>query len=160
MTIQVTVEPATPTLEFLARVRADVEAPQLLGQTLVGERRIVPIAGGEIAGPQLRGRILPGGADWQVVCADGTALLEARYTVRTDDGALVYVRNLGIRHGPPEVLERIQRGEAVDPAEYYFRSTPRFEAGDARYAWLNRIVAVGSGARLANEVHLDIFVVK
>ena len=160
MTIQVTVEPATPTLEFLARVRADVEAPQLLGQTLVGERRIVPIAGGEIAGPQLRGRILPGGADWQVVYADGTAQLEARYTVRTDDGALVYVRNLGIRHGPPEVLERIQRGEAVDPAEYYFRSTPRFEAGDARYAWLNRIVAVGSGARLANEVHLDIFVVK
>ena len=154
-----TVQPATPTLEFLARVRADIEAPQLLGQTLVGERRIVPIVGGEIAGPQLRGQILPGGADWQVVCADGTALLEARYTVLTDDGALVYVRNLGLRHGPPEVMERIQRGEAVDPAEYYFRSTPRFEAGDARYAWLNRILAVGSGARLANEVHLDIYAV-
>ena len=155
-----TVQPATPTLEFLARVRADVEAPQLLGQTLVGERRVVPIVGGEIAGPQLRGQILPGGADWQVVCADGTALLEARYTVLTDDGALVYVRNLGLRHGPPEVMERIQQGEAVDPAEYYFRSTPRFEAGDTRYAWLNRILAVGSGARLANEVHLDIYAVK
>ena len=86
-------------------------------------------------------------------------MLEARYTVRTDDGALVYVRNLGLRHGPAEVMERIQRGEAVDPAEYYFRSTPRFEAGDARYAWLNRILAVGSGARLANEVHLDIYAV-
>lgn len=155
-----TVQPATPTLEFLARVRADVETPQVLGQTLAGERRIVPIAGGEIEGPHLRGEILPGGADWQVVCADGTALLEARYTVRTDDGALVYVRNLGLRHGPPAVLERIQRGEAVDPAEYYFRSTPRFEAGDARYAWLNRILAVGSGARLANEVHLDIYAVR
>ena len=155
-----TVQPATPTLEFLARVRADVEAPQLLGQTLVGERRVVPIAGGEIAGPQLRGEILPGGADWQVVCADGTALLEARYTVLTDDGALVYIRNLGIRHAAPAVLERIQRGEAVDPAEYYFRSTPRFEAGDARYAWLNRILAVGSGARLANEVHLDVYAVR
>ena len=155
-----TVRPATPTLEFLARVRADVETPQVLGQTLVGERRVVPIAGGEIDGPHLRGEILPGGADWQVVCADGTALLEARYTVRTDDGALVYVRNLGLRHGPPEVLERIQRGEAVDPAEYYFRSTPRFEAGDARYAWLNRILAVGSGARLADEVHLDIYAVR
>ena len=154
------IQPATPTLKFLARVRADVEAPQLLGQTLVGERRIVPIVAGEIAGPQLRGQILPGGADWQVVCADGTALLEARYTVLTDDGALVYVRNLGVRHGPPEVLERIQRGDAVDPAEYYFRSTPRFEAGDARYAWLNRIVAVGSGARLANEVHLDIYEIR
>ena len=148
-----TVRPATPTLEFLARVRADVEAPQLLGQTLVGERRVVPIVGGEMTGPQLRGQILPGGADWQVVLADGTALLEARYTVLTDDGALVYVRNLGVRHGPPEVLERIQRGDAVDAAEYYFRSTPRFEAGDARYAWLNRILAVGSGARLAGEVN-------
>jgi hypothetical protein len=156
----VTVQPATPTLEFLARVRADVETPQVLGQTLAGERRIVPIAGGEIEGPHLRGEILPGGADWQVVCADGTALLEARYTVRTDDGALVYIRNLGLRHGPPAVMERIQGGEAVDPAEYYFRSTPRFEAGDARYAWLNRILAVGSGARLANEVHLDIYAVR
>ena len=155
-----TVQPATPTLEFLARVRADVGAPQLLGQTLVGERRVVPIVAGEIAGPQLRGQILPGGADWQVVCADGTALLEARYTVLTDDGALVYVRNLGLRHGPTDVLERVQRGEAVDPAEYYFRSTPRFEAGDTRYAWLNRILAVGSGARLASEVHLDIYAVR
>ena len=152
--------PVAPALEFLARVRADVEAPQLLGPTLFGERRVVPIAGGEIAGPELRGQILPGGADWQVVCADGTALLEARYTVLTDDGALVYVRNLGIRCGPPEVLERIQRGDVVDPAEYYFRSTPRFEAGDARYAWLNRILAVGSGARLANEVQLDIYAVR
>jgi hypothetical protein len=153
------VQPAAPVLEFLARVRADVAEPQLLGATLQGERRIVPILSGEIAGERLRGEILPGGADWQVVCADGTALLEARYTVLTDDGALVYVRNLGIRHGPPEVLERIQQGEAVDPAEYYFRSTPRFEAGDRRYAWLNRIVAVGSGARLANEVLLDVYAV-
>ena len=155
-----TVRPATPTLEFLARVRADVEAPQLLGQTLAGERRIVPIGGGEIEGPELRGRILPGGADWQVVGTDGTALLEARYTVLTHDGALVYVRNLGLRHGPADVLERIRAGEAVDPADYYFRSTPRFEAGDTRYAWLNRILAVGSGARLANEVHLDIYAVR
>jgi hypothetical protein len=132
----------------------------VLGRTLLGERRIVPIAGGEVEGPRLHGRILSGGSDWQLVGPDGTALLEARYTVETYDGALVYVRNLGIRHGPPEVLERIQRGgEAVDPAEYYFRSTPRFESGDERYAWLNRIVAVGSGARLANEVLLDVYVV-
>jgi hypothetical protein len=154
------VHPVAPTLQFLARVRADVEVPQLLGETLLGERRIVPIAGGEIEGPELRGRILPGGADWQVVSSDRTALLEARYTVQTDDGALVYVRNIGIRHGPPEVLERLQRGEPVDPADYYFRSTPRFESSHPRYAWLNRIVAVGSGARLANEVRLDIYAVR
>jgi hypothetical protein len=138
----VTVRPVTPTLEFLAHVRAGVEPPQLLGRTLLGERRIVPITGGEIEGPQLRGTILPGGADWQVVGDDGTALLEARYTVRTDDGALVYVRNLGLRHGAPEVMARVQYGEAVDPAEYYFRSTPRFEAGDARYAWLTMPASV------------------
>jgi len=156
----VSVRPATPTLEFLAHVRADVNQPEVVGPTLLGERRVVPIAGGEVDGPELRGTILPGGADWQVVGADGTALLEARYTVRTDDGALVYVRNLGLRHGAPEVLERIQHGEAVDPAEYYFRSTPRFEAGDRRYAWLNRILAVGSGARLADEVHLDIYAIR
>jgi hypothetical protein len=142
------------------RVRADVEAPQVLGLTPFGERRIVPISGGEVDGPQLRGRILPGGADWQLVSGDGTATLEARYTVETDDGALVYVRNLGVRHGPAEVLERVRRGEAVDPAEYYFRSTPRFEAADPRYAWLNSIVAVASGARLANEVLLDVYAVR
>jgi hypothetical protein len=154
------VRPAAPALELLARVRAEVEAPQVVGPTPLGERRVVPILRGEIEGPQLRGKILPGGADWQVICADGTALLEARYTVRTDDGALIYVRNLGIRHGPPEVMERIQQGEAVDPGEYYFRSVPRFEAGDPRYAWLNRLVAIGSGARLAAEVQLDVYAVR
>jgi hypothetical protein len=156
----VSVEPVAPTLELLARVRANIAAPQVVGATLLGERRVVPIIGGEIAGPQLRGRILPGGADWQLVAADGTARLEARYTVETEDGALVYVRNLGLRHGPPDVLDRIQRGEAVDPAEYYFRSTPSFESGDERYVWLNRIVAVGSGARLARQVKLDIYAVR
>ena len=154
------VEPTAPTLELLARVRADVESPQLLGQTLLGERRIVRILGGEVEGPRLRGKVLPGGADWQLVAGDGTASLEARYTIETHDGALVYVRNLALRHGPPDVLERIQRGEPVDPAEYYFRSTPRFECGDPRYAWLNRIVAVASGARLADEVLLDVYAVR
>lgn len=141
-------------------MRAEVAVPQLLGVTLAGERRIVPILGGVVEGPALSGRILPGGADWQLVSADGVATLEARYTVETDDGALVYVRNLGVRHGPPEVLERIQRGDAVDPAEYYFRSTPRFESGDPRYAWLNRLLAIGSGARLASEVILDVYAVR
>ena len=154
-----TVEPAAPALELLARVRVDVDTPQSVGRTLVGDRRIVGILGGEVDGPQLRGRVLPGGADWQLV-NNAASLLEARYTVETDDGALVYVRNFGIRHGPPAVLERIQRGDPVDPAEYYFRSTPRFECGDPRYDWLNRIVAVGSGARLANEVLLDVYVVR
>jgi hypothetical protein len=155
-----TVEPASPSLELLARVRADVDEPYEVGPAVLGTRRVVRILGGEVSGPRLSGRVLPGGADFQVVGADGTALLEARYVVETDDGALVYVRNVAIRHGPPEVLARIQRGEEVDPAEYYFRSTPRFESGDPRYAWLNRTVAVASGARLAASVLLDLYAVR
>ena len=154
------IEPAAATLDFVARVRADVEPPRVIGETQLGERRIVPIAGGEVSGPQIEGRILPGGADWQIVRPDGTAWLEARYTVETDDGALIYVRNLGLRHGPPEVLERLRRGEPVDPSDYYFRSTPRFESSHPRYEWLNLIVAVASGARLADEVLLDVYAVR
>src|SRR5687767_2822475 len=82
------------------------------------------------------------------------ALLEARYTLRTDDGALIYVRNTGLRHGPPEALAAIARGEQVDPSRYYFRALPSFETGAPKYAWLNRLIAVCSGARAKEEVFL------
>ncbi len=101
--------------------------------------------------------MLAGGADWQVVRADGVADLDARYTLETADGALIYVRNRGYRHGPREVLERLSAGENVDPALYYMRTTPLFETGDERYAWLNRIVAVASGARRPAAVELEVF---
>jgi hypothetical protein len=126
----------------------------------VGNRRIIAIEGGTVEGERLSGEIVPGGADWQIVLEDGTALLEARYTVRTKDGALIHVRNAGIRRGPREVLARIASGEAVDPREYYFRSTPVFETGDSRYAWLNGIVAVCSAVRLKDEVILDFYAVE
>ncbi len=108
-------------------------------------------------GQRLRGEIIPGGADWQIVVADGTALLEARYTIRTEDGALVYVKNIGVRHGPPEVLAAIARGDEVDPAKYYFRAVPTFETGDKRYDWLNRLIAVCSGVRTRTAVLLDFY---
>ena len=108
----------------------------------------------------MRGEIVPGGADWQIVTPDGTALLEARYTLKTDDGALIYVRNTGVRHGPPEVLAAIARGEQVDPIKYYFRATPTFETGDQNYEWLNRILCVCSGVRTKEEVLLDFYEVK
>jgi hypothetical protein len=127
---------------------------------LTGERRIIPIIGGRFEGLRMRGEILPGGADWQTVAADGTAILEARYTMRTDDNALIYVRNTGLRHGPPAVLAAIARGEQVDPSKYYFRATPTFETGDKKYAWLNRIIAVCSGVRTKEEVLLDFYEVK
>lgn len=91
--------------------------------------------------------------------ADGGATLEARYAVRTADGALIYVRNVGVRTGPPEVLARLGRGEPVDPATYYFRTTPRFETGAPRYAWLNHLVAVASAVRRPEAVILDFYAV-
>src|SRR5687767_8301336 len=106
--------------------------PQELGDTPLGRRRIIGIRGGHFSGARLSGRVLAGGADWQVIRTDGVADLEARYTLQTADGALIYVENRGYRHGPKEILERLAAGEPVDPARYYMRTTPRFETGDAR----------------------------
>ena len=147
-------------LEPLCHVAVKIGAPQMIGAVLTGERRIIPITGGRFEGAKMRGEILSGGADWQIVAADGTAILEARYTLRTDDGALIYVRNNGFRHGPPEVLAAIARGEQVDPGKYYFRASPTFETGDKKYAWLNRIISVCSGVRTKEEVLLDFYEVK
>lgn len=152
--------PTTPQLEILCHLAVKLAPPQLIGNVLTGERRIIPIIGGRFEGPKLHGEIIPGGADWQIVTADGTALLEARYTLRTDDGALLYVRNIGVRHGPPEVLAAIARGEQVDPAKYYFRAIPTFETGAIKYAWLNRLVTISSGVRTKEEVLLDFYEVK
>jgi hypothetical protein len=147
-------------LQPLFRAEITLGPPQELGETPHGRRRIIPITGGRISGERLSGRVLPGGADWQVVRADGAAELDARYTIETTDGALVYVANRGVRHGPPEVLRKLAAGEPVDPALYYMRTTPWFETGDARYAWLNRIVCVATGARRAAAVELEVFEVK
>lgn len=152
-------EPVTPRLEPLCRATVEIAAPLVVGDTPLGLRRVIPITGGRVEGPRLSGEVLPGGADWQIVRRDGGAMLEARYTVRTADGALVYVRNIGVRCGAPEVLARLARGEPVDPASYYFRTTPRFETGAPAYAWLNDLVAVGSAVRRADAVVLDFYAV-
>jgi hypothetical protein len=154
-----TFEPVTPRLERLCRATVQIAAPLVIGDTPPGRRRIIPITGGRVEGPRFSGEVLPGGADWQIVRADGGAELEARYTVRTPDGALVYVRNIGLRCGPPDVLARIGRGQAVDPATYYFRTTPRFETGAPAHVWLNDVIAVGSAVRRADAVILDFYVV-
>ena len=147
-------------LQPLFRAEITLAAAQELGDAPHGRRRIIPITGGRVAGERLSGRVLPGGADWQVVRADGVAELDARYTIETADGALVYVVNRGVRHGPPEVIRKLAAGEPVDPALYYMRTTPWFETGDPRYAWLNRIVCVATGARRAAAVELEVFEIK
>jgi hypothetical protein len=142
----------TPDLQLLYTSRIDI-APLLdIGNTPHGHRRIINILGGAFSGPRLSGRILPGGADWQVVRGDGIVEVDARYSLETDDGALIYIRNWGLRRGPPAVIARLAAGEAVDPGEYYFRTTPVFETGAAQYAWLNGIVAVAVGERRADAV--------
>jgi hypothetical protein len=148
------------TLLPLLRAEITLDTPQELGQAPHGRRRIIPITGGRVSGERLCGRVLPGGADWQIVRADGVAELDARYTIETADGALIYVANRGVRHGPEPVMQKLAAGEPVDPALYYMRTTPWFETGDARYAWLNRIVCVGTGARRAATVELEVFEVK
>ena len=147
-------------LQPLMHVKVTLEPIRDLGDTPLGRRRIIGITGGSFAGPRLSGRILPGGADWQVIRSDGVAYLDARYTLETSDGALIYVRNKGYRHGPKEVIERMARGEEVDPSLYYMRTTPWFETSAAQYAWLNRIICIGTGARRAAAVELDFFEVK
>ena len=146
--------------EFLCKVEVTLEPARELGETPLGRRRIIGITGGKFTGPRFSGRVLPGGADWQVIRSDGVAYLDARYTLETGDGALIYVNNKGYRHGPAQVIERLARGEEVDPALYYMRATPWFETSAARYAWLNRTICVASGARRAAAVELDFFEVK
>ena len=154
-------QPPLPRLELLYRASITVDAPQMFGPTpqAGGERRIINITGGEFSGARLRGQVLAGGADWQVIRGDGVAQLEARFSMRTDDGALFYVRNFGFRHGSPEVIARLFSGEEVDPSTYYFRMTPLVETGDARYAWLNALILVGSGMRTRTHVIYDVYAV-
>lgn len=146
--------------QFLCKVEVALEPVRDLGDTPLGRRRIIGITGGKFSGPRLSGRVLPGGADWQVIRADGVAFLDARYTLETTDGALIYVNNKGYRHGPPEVIARLARGEEVDPALYYMRATPWFETAAPAYAWLNRTICVCSGARRAAAVELDFYEVR
>ena len=147
-------------LQPLFQVEITLAAPQELGDTPQGRRRIIGITGGRFSGERLSGRVLPGGADWQAASAPRAPSpidLDARYTLETADGALIYVRNRGYRHGPAAVLQKLSSGEEVDPKLYYMRTTPSFETGDARYAWLNRIVCVATGARRPAAVQLEVF---
>jgi hypothetical protein len=128
-------------------LQVDVPPPQKLGAVPHGMRVIAPIAGGTFEGPRLRGKVLPGSGDWTLLRSDGVLELDLRITLATDDEALIYMTSLGLRHGPPEVLAALARGEPVDPSAYYFRTAVRFETGASQYAFLNRLFAISSGDR-------------
>jgi Protein of unknown function (DUF3237) len=129
----------------LMTVRITAAPPQKLGAVPHGTRSIVPVAGGDFQGERLRGRVLPGGADWLLLRGDGVLELDLRITLETDDHALIYMRFQGIRHGPPDVIAAMGRGEMVDPGKYYFRTLPSFETSADKYAFLNGIISVGVG---------------
>jgi len=142
-----------PTLTFAFEVRAQVGPAIDVGEIGDGcRRRIVAIEGGTFAGPAMSGRILPGGTDWQIVHPDGFTELDSRYALETGDGAMVTVRNPGIRHAPPHIMTKLLAGEAVDPAAVYFRTTPRFETAAPAHRWLMRSIFVGMGERYPSEV--------
>jgi hypothetical protein len=144
-------------LEFAFSAKVMLAAPLELGATHLGHRRIIAITGGTIEGPRLFGKVLAGGADWQIIRADGTAELEARYTIAAEDGALISVVNRGFRRGPPEVMRQLVAGEPVDPGHYYFRCTPVFETAAPAHQWLTRTVFVASGARHRDRVELRFY---
>ena len=134
----------------LMTVKITAAPPQKLGTVPLGTRNIVPVTGGDFEGARLRGKVLPGGGDWTLLRSDAVLELDLRITLATDDGALIYMRSFGLRHGPPDVLAALARGEVVDPSKYYFRTTPRFETSAPQYAFLNRLLAVSSGDRRPN----------
>ena len=148
-----------PVLDYVCSLRVELDTPLELGAGRSGTRRIIPIIGGRVTGERLKGRVLNLGADWQTVFRDGVAELDTRYTLETDDGAMIDIANYGFRHGPEAVMNALARGEDVDPTLYYMRTQARLETGDARYAWVNRTVFVGMGRRLASAVLIDLYAV-
>ena len=128
-----------------------------LGETPYGRRRIVRAVGGTFEGPRMKGRVLDGGGDWVLLRSDGVLQLDVRITLETDDKQHIYMSYRGYRHGPKDVIERLNKGETVDPSLYYFRTTPYFETGSEKYAWLNGICAVATGARLASGLTYHVF---
>jgi hypothetical protein len=144
---------------FLCSVTVDVGPLVSLGDGPYGERRFVSIVGGHVTGPAMRGVVVPGGADWQVARADGVLDIDAHYSLLLDDGARVEIASVGMRHGEPHVLERLGRGEDVDPAHYFFRTFVRFQTGVPRLDFLNRTMGVAVGARHGDRVELTVYAV-
>ena len=146
-----------PELEHVFDIDVAVDAPLAIGETGAGLRRVVAIRGGDVKGPSISGRVLDIGADFQVLRADGSSVLEARYAIDVAGHGMVYVENHGLRCGAPEDMEKLARGEPVDPAKIYFRSAPRFETAAPGLKWLTRHVFVGVGVRLPDRVKLGVW---
>lgn len=148
---------ATPALRFFADLSVRVGSPQEVGQGLHGRRRVIPIVGGSVTGIGWAAKVLPGGADFQLIVNDHLAELDARYCLETDGGDRIYVHNTALRTATPAHMAQLARGEPVDPVHIYFRCVPRFETASPALAWINERVFVGTGARLPERVMMRFF---
>jgi Protein of unknown function (DUF3237) len=148
--------PTPPVLEFAFEVTAQVAAPDKI-PVPQGERRIVPVTGGTFEGPTVKGKVLPGGADYQLIHADGFTEVEAHYVLETDRGERVYVTNIGMRHAPPDVIAELNAGKLVDPAKVYFRTSPTFETDAPRLQWMTRALFVCTGERYPDGVKIRFY---
>lgn len=152
--------PTAPGLCHVFSIRARIGSIGVGAPGPMGQRQHIPIIGGEVSGPALRGRILPGGSDWALVRADGASFIDARYTIEAQDGTLIYVQSSGLRVSSPAVLGRMRAGQAVDPSEVYFRGAPCFEAPEGPHGWLNRRLFIANIARQPDGVCLQVFQVE
>jgi hypothetical protein len=151
---------AVPTQTFFADLSVTVGAPQEVGSTAQGLRRVIPITGGSAIGAGWTARVLPGGADFQLVVSDSLALLDARYCLQTDGGDLIYVQNRAVRSGPPELMAKLLRGELLDAAstaQIYFRCSPTFETASPALRWITERMFTGTGARHPDKVVMRFF---
>ena len=144
-------------MEFAFTAHITLGTVQELGDTPHGRRRIIPITGGIFEGPAIKGTVEPGGADWQIIRADNVAELDATIHVKNRRWCAYLYKNKGYRHGPPEVIERLSKGEAVDPKEYYFRATPVFETASEKYNYLNKYIYIASGERKKDSVVIHFY---
>lgn len=146
-----------PQLHFFADLSVLVDKPQEVGQTHHGVRRLIPILGGQVQGQDWSARVLPGGADFQLIVNERMAELDARYTVETDGGDLIFVQNRAVRTAAPEVMARLVRGEPVPPESVYFRCSPSFETASKSLGWITERLFVGTGARHPERVVMRFF---
>jgi hypothetical protein len=151
-----------PKLDYVLQSRILMQPAITLGNLGgMGVRKMVAILGGDFEGPSLRGRILPGGAEWPLIRPDGVGMVDARYTWETDDGVLINIRNTGYRHGPPATMAKLDaKQDVIDPESYYLRTYTSFEAPNGRYEWLARHVFIGIGERHPKVLFLRYYVLR
>ncbi|ARF17123.1 DUF3237 domain-containing protein [Sporosarcina sp. P3] len=146
-----------PQLTFLFDLELVVEKAHLPGTTPIGTRRIIRVEGGHFDGSDIKGKVVPGGDDWITVREDGTIIQDVRILLETDDKELIMMSYRGIRTGPKEVLERLDRNEEVTVDEYYFRTNPIFETASKKYDWMNKRIFISTGQRLPTGVKYSVY---